>query len=69
MIDHEPPATFPAVHYTAVAVPSAFAHVIVDVAEKNGILFEDQLLSWAQAGAECSRMHQPDGKNKRRKTK
>lgn len=59
MIDHVPPSEFPTRHYTAVAVPSAFAKVIVEAAAKNGVLFEDQLLSWAQAGAEHARLCGP----------
>lgn len=66
MIEHTPPKDFPPHHYTAVAVPSDFARVIVATAAKSGILFEDQLLKWAQMGAECSRLHQPNGKNQRR---
>ncbi len=68
MVDHEPPAPFPSVHFTAVAVPANFARVIVDAAAKSGMLFEDQLLAWAQMGAEHSRLCGPKqtrtGRNK-----
>lgn len=59
MVDHEPPKEFPSVHYTAVAVPTSFAQVIVEAAAKAGVLFEDQLLTWAQMGAEHSRLCGP----------
>lgn len=69
MIDHTSPKDFPPHHYAGVAVPSDFARVIVASAAKSGILFADQLLKWAQMGAECSRMHQPkmtrSGRSKR----
>lgn len=68
-IAHTPPAEYPPHHYTGVAVPSDFARVITAAAAKDGVLFEDQLLKWAQAGAECSRLHQSNGKPQRRKTK
>lgn len=55
--DHEPPKPFPVAHYTAVAVPVDFAKVVVEAAQKNKVLFEDQLLAWAQDGANCARMH------------
>lgn len=67
MSDTMAPKSFPTYHYTAVAIPSDFARVLVASAAKSGILFEDQLLKWAQMGAECSRMHQPNGKHQRRK--
>lgn len=44
-------------HYVAVSVPRDFADVILDAADKNGVLFEQQILAWAQMGAECSRLH------------
>ncbi len=59
MVDHLPPPKFPAVHFTGIAVPADFARAIVAAAAKNGVLFEDQLLSWAQAGAEHSRLCGP----------
>lgn len=68
-IAHTPPADFPPHHYTGVAVPSDFARVIVAAAAKNNVLFEDQLLMWAQLGAEHSRLCGPktikSGRNKR----
>ena len=69
MIEHTPPADFPATHLVAVSVPSDFARCIAAAAIRDGILFEDQLLRWAQMGAECSRLHQSNGKTQRRKTK
>lgn len=56
-MSHTPPKDFPVSHYTAVAVPADFARVVVEAAAKNGVLFEDQLLAWAQDGANCARMH------------
>ncbi len=69
MIDHQPPEDFPTRHYTAVAVPQDFARVVVEAAAKAGVLFEDQLLTWAQAGAECARMHQARQTRTGRKSK
>lgn len=63
------PAPFPTHHFAGVPVPSDFARVIREAAARNGVLFADQLLAWAQMGAECSRMHQSYGKQPRRKTK
>ncbi len=57
MIEHERPKPYPHTHLTAVAVPTDFARVIAEAATKAGVLFEDQLLTWAQQGAECSRLH------------
>lgn len=67
MIDHVPPKPFPPTSLVGVAVPTDFNKVILAAAKKNGLLYEDQLLTWAQMGAECSRMHKPNGKNQRRK--
>ncbi len=66
MVDHEPPAPFPTVHFTAVAVPQDFARVVSDAAEKSGVLFGDQLLMWAQMGAEHSRLCGPKPTRTRR---
>lgn len=59
LIAHEQPKDFPPYHYIGVAVPLTFARVISEVAAKNGLQFDEQLLKWAQMGAECSRLHQP----------
>lgn len=57
MIEHEAPKPFPKTHLAGVAVPADFAKVVAEAAVKAGVLFEDQLLTWAQKGAECSRLH------------
>ncbi len=69
MVEHDPPKPFPAVHYTAVAVPQDFARVVVEAAAKSGTLFEDQLLTWAQMGAEHSRLCGPKTTRTGRKSK
>ncbi len=66
-LDHTPPAPFPKHHLTGVQVPSDFAQVIVAAAEKSGRLFQDQLLHWAQMGAECERRHQEKPLNPRKR--
>lgn len=68
LIEHAPPPAFPVVHYTGCAVPADFARAVAAAALKAGVLFEDQLLTWAQAGAECSRLHkaQQPGRSKKR---
>lgn len=58
LIDHDAPKPFPHTHYVGLAIPADFAKVVAEAAEKNDVLFHDQLLTWAQAGAECSRLHQ-----------
>ena len=67
MIPHTPPKQFPLTSLVAVNVPTDFNKVIIAAAAKNGTLYQDQLLMWAQMGAECSRQHQPKGKNQRRR--
>ena len=67
MIDHVPPKDFPPTSLVGIAVPADFNKVIIAAAAKSGICYEDQFLKWAQMGAECSRMHQPKGKNQRRR--
>ena len=57
-MNHTPPKDFPAAHLTAILVPIDFARAIVEAAAKSDVLFEDQLLAWAQMGAECGRLHQ-----------
>lgn len=57
-IEHTPPKAFPATSLVGVAVPSDFNRVLITAAKKNDILYEDQLLKWAQMGAECSRLHE-----------
>ena len=59
MVEHTPPKMFPPFHYAGIAVPSDFARVISAAAAKDGVLFEDQLLKWAQMGAEHSRLCGP----------
>lgn len=66
-IDHVPPVDFPPTSLVGVNVPADLNKVIIAAAAKNNVCYEDQLLSWAQMGAECSRLHQPNGKNQRRK--
>ncbi len=66
-IEHTPPADFPVTSLIGLNVPTDFNKVIIAAAAKNGLVYADQLLAWAQMGAECSRMHQPSGKNQRRK--
>lgn len=58
LIPHEPPKPFPSYHYIGLAVPLDFARVVSEVAAKNKRQFDEQLLEWAQIGAECSRLHQ-----------
>ena len=66
-IDHVPPVDFPPTSLVGVNVPADLNKVIIAAAAKSGICYEDQFLAWTQMGAECSRMHQPNGKNQRRK--
>ena len=58
-IEHTPPKPFPATSLVGVAVPMDFNKVIIAAAAKADICYEDQLLAWAQKGAECSRLHEP----------
>lgn len=57
-IEHTPPKPFPVSSLVAVNVPTDLNKVIIAAAAKAGICYEDQLLKWTQAGAECERMHQ-----------
>jgi len=57
MIEHVPPKDFPSYHNLGLAVPGDLAKVIGAAAAKRDFLFADQLLHWAQVGAECERMH------------
>jgi hypothetical protein len=52
--------------YVGGPVPTDFNDVIIAAASKNSALYWDQLLAWAQMGAECSRMHQPKTTRSRR---
>lgn len=56
-IEHTPPKPFPLTSLVGINVPTDFNKVVVAAAAKNGVLYEDQLLMWAQMGAECSRLH------------
>ncbi len=67
MIEHEPPAPFPTHSFVGGPIPTDFSDVIITMAAKNKVLYWDQLLMWAQLGAECSRMHQPKTTRSRRK--
>lgn len=69
MIKHETPRPFPHTHYVGLAVPADFAKVIADAALKADTLFEDQLLTWAQMGAEHSRLCGPKHTRTGRKNK
>ena len=69
MIDHVPPKPFPPTSLVGVAVPTDFNKVILAAAKKNGLLYEDQLLTWAQNGAECSRLHEPKERSGRKNRK
>lgn len=66
MVDHIPPKDFPTHSLVGVYVPADFNRVLLDAAAKNNVLYQDQLLHWAQMGAECSRMHQPKTTKSRR---
>ena len=66
-IAHTLPKPFPTTSLVCVSVPADFNKVIIAAAKKNGLVYADQLLMWTQMGAECSRQHQPNEKNKRRK--
>lgn len=65
-IEHTPPKSFPFTALVGLAVPYDFHKVIAAAAKKNGIDYDEQLLKWAQMGAECSRMHQPQKTRTRR---
>lgn len=53
------PKPFPVTSLIGIAVPTDFNKVIIAAAAKNGLVYADQLLAWAQKGAECSRLHEP----------
>lgn len=57
LIEHKVPQKLRPDHYIAIAVPRDFADVIIEAGDKNKLVFEEQLLAWAQMGAECSRLH------------
>lgn len=59
MSDIKPPRTWPTTHYVGLAIPMDFAKVVIEAAAKNNTLFEDQLLTWAQMGAEHARLCGP----------
>lgn len=68
MTDHTPPHSFPPAHYVAVAVPRTFADVVIETAARNHCTFEDQILAFAQTGAEhmrlCERKQTRTGRKK-----
>lgn len=57
MTDAVPPKPFPPTSLVGVRVPNDFNAVVVKAAAKNGVSYEEQLLAWAQAGAECQRLN------------
>lgn len=59
MIEHAASRPFPASSLVAVEVPTTFNKVILAAASKNGLLYADQLLTWAIKGADCERQHEP----------
>lgn len=65
MIEHIAPKVFPPSSLVGVDVPSDFNAVIIKAAARNGVVYADQILAWAQKGAECERLH--GSKNNRRK--
>lgn len=67
MSEHTPPSAFPKYSFVGGAVPRNFSDVIVAAAAKNKTLYWDQMLAWAQMGAECSRLHEPKTTRSRRK--
>lgn len=56
-IEHVAPKDFPVSSLVGVQVPTDFNKVIVAAAARNGMAYADQLLLWAQKGAECERLH------------
>jgi hypothetical protein len=67
MIEHVPPKPFPPTSLVGIAVPQDFNKVIIAAAAKDGVCYEDQLLKWAQMGAECQRMHSKNEASRRKK--
>lgn len=67
MIDHIASKPFPSSHLIGLQVPVDFAAEVVAAAERDGVLFEDKLISWARMGALCDRIHSPRSARGRRK--
>lgn len=62
-IPHAAPKPFPPSAFVSIEVPLDFNKVIVAAAAKNStpdrtVSYQEQLLDWAQKGAECSRLHE-----------
>lgn len=66
-IEHTPPADFPVTSLIGLNVPTDFNKVIIAAAAKNNVVYADQLLAWAQQGAECQRMHSKNETSRRKK--
>lgn len=68
-IEHVPPVDFPPTSLVGVNVPADLNKVIIAAAARNGVVYEDQLLAWAQKGAECERLHGSRERSGRKKRK
>lgn len=58
MIDHEESPPFPPTSLVGIAVPHDFNAVVIKAAAKNGLSYQEQILAWAQKGAEHERQHE-----------
>jgi hypothetical protein len=57
LIDHDSPDAVPRFAYVLVPVPMDFNAVIVRETQRAQTLYAEQLLAWAQKGADCERLH------------
>ncbi len=57
-VEHVPPKNFPPASLVGLMVPTDFNKVIIAATKKTGLVYADQLLMWAQKGAECERLHE-----------